>query len=958
MVDGVTLADERMQYALNGIKKAIAAASAAGGASTGTGVGYPIPYFGNLGTTYWRADNSAVSTITIPDGSSQTVEDYNLGTNDDDNLDGGGFVTWWLLPNDCAGFNFKVRPVKKNGKYGRPIPFNFDDVSDEERALGFAERTIRGLQPKWVYDITRATATSTSGAKTHNPVEPTKAARVAPQVTAGATRATSLQAWPNPVGGSPAIGYPPYNFSPRYPLYQNPALPAGQGEALARLDLTNYAPLVVRITAVGAAEKERGGTFYPVTCTCTAGIVGSVTLRGFRVGRKPEDYSKYGKQYRRWRHDLTEDERAAGTFVAKVGPFGRAQAKHTWHVTRIHARSWKDDAEQAIYNELYPALVADCAGPDDISIAFAASPSTDVDSAYHKAKSNSEVSSGRVPGAAADGTITADPDDVSAGQATNWQNAQTSDGSSPSDGGAAGKRRVLAVLAPGEEVDGKLAGFVVTTAPDLATEKDSDALIAFSADIQTPGGGASTAGDANATQAVFIFYRKGDTDSRPNYIRKRVDLNPTDAKAELSFHRKIGRGLHMKKMRLRNGISKVDTDLKTQTGGGLTSGLFVAGQTGGAYTDTDAHTGISSVVIADADPGNPESAKAPLKATIGNVGVGGLPVIPKRGIVFVTRKGVTSSPGSLPASDAPTSGDWRAEKEISLGDEPNLAVIASVVREFTAKLRRKKDHWVGLRLYVKGSATPIDSNVLLYTTVSDLPNSNYGLGHGNYVRGGGFLHSKKDVDGAGSVNKPALDWEYWDNLAGSGATDVDDSSGNPIYWVPALRHLVWKFNGGSPKYLAIKLPKVPPGKRFSVSMRLRSNSGTSDSSTFIARICAKGVGSLTTPALHRGTLLNANTGDFVSATSTVDLGTYSTGTQGLYLVLDRNGTSDDQDFQITDIMMNLGDQPLPWEGAGVEANWNQDPATSTTFTSTDAGSYANAGGGNETVPLGDTDWEP
>lgn len=964
ILDGVTLADERLQYALNGIKKAIAALTTGAG-TAGVGVAYPIPYFPTQGATtyYWQTDNSTHANVPNPadptnPGANIALEDYNKGT-DEDNEDGGALVSWWLIPSDCGTLKGFLKAVKKNGDYGRKIPFAFDDIDDDERAAGFCERTIRGLRPKRVYDLLRATSKPIGGgAPAHNPISPYKAARVCPQPALGNTRDTSMLAWPNPAPGEPAIGYPPYGTTPHYPTYLNPVLPADQGEALARIDLRNYAPLNVRITAVGAAEKDRDGTYYPVTVTFTAGQVDRIVLRGFRVGRKqPENYALYGKTYRRWPFELSATDRDAGTAVLRVGPFGKRQAKQPWHITRIHAQDFKDDIQSKKFTELYPALIGDCAGPDDIGLAFAATPSTDLDSAYHKAKSNSNVSGGRVPGAAADGSITADTDDVSAGQATNWQNAQTSDGSAPSDGGASGARRVLAVLAPGEAVDGKLANFTVTTAPDLATEKDSDAYIRFSSDIQTPAGAASTAGDANATQAVFIFYRQADTDNRANYVRKRVDLNPTDAKAELTFHRKVGRKFHMKKMRLKNGISKVDANLSSQTGGGLTSGVFVAGTTGGAYTDTDAHTGISSVVLTDADSSNNESTKAHINAAIANIGVGGLPVIPKRALIYVSRKGTTSDPGAIP-SDNPTTGDWRLEKEIALGDEPNLATVATVNRIFAVRLRRKKDHWIRMRLYVKGSSTPIDSSSLLYTSESQLPNNNYGHGHGNYVRGGGFLASKKDVDGSGSTAKPGQDWEVWSALDGTGAVDIDSDAADAVYWDQANRRLIWKYNGGSRLYVACKLPKcLPPGKRFTTTMRLRSNSGTSDSSTFIARICSKGVGSLTTPGLHRGVTLNANTGAYVTATSGIDLPNYATGTQGLYLVLDGNGSSDDQDFQLTDVGLFLGNQPLPWEPAGVEANWTLDSATGVTYTNDDAGDYANAGGGNEYDADGDTDWE-
>jgi len=954
ILDGATRADERLGYQLNAIKKQLAQ-SQAGTSRSGT-TSYPIPYFGPASTTYWRPDNATTSSVTLPDGSSQTVDDYNKGT-DEDNEDGAAVVSWWLIPSDCAVLRVNARYVKKNGQYGRVIPFEFGDIDDEERASGFCERTLRGLRPKRVLDIVRAVSLNDAGVKTTNPVSPYKAPRVVPQLAGGVTRDSSMLAWPNPSDPT-AIGYPPYGTSPHYPQYVEQPLPATQGEALARIDLRNYAPLNVRITSVGSADKDRDGTYWPVTVTFTPGQVDRIVLRGFRVGRKtPEDYTKYGKQYRRWPFELSATDRDAGTAVLRAGPFSRRQAKHAWHIVRIHARDYKDDIQSKTLNERYPTLLADCAGPDDIGLAFAASPSTDLDSSYHKAKSNSEVSSGRVPGAAADGSVTADADDVSAGQATNWQNAQTSDGSSPSDGGAAGKRRVLAVLAPGEAVDGKLANFTVTTAPDLATEKDSDAYVRFTAAIQTPSGSASTAGDANATQAVFIFHRQADADSRPNYIRKRVDLNPTDSAAELTFHRKIGRKFKMKKMRLRNGISKVDTTLSAQTGGGLTSGVFVAGTTGGAYVDTDAHTGIGSVSLADADSGNTESNKAHIKCTIVNNGVGGLAVIPKRLQVYVSRKDVTLDPGSIPADD-PTSGDWRLEKELALGDEPNLATVATVTRTFSVKLRRKKDHWIRARLYVKGSSTATDSSSLQYVSGSNLPNVNYGHGRGNWVRGGGFLSSKKDVDGAGATDKPGQDWELWTALDGTGAVDIDDDSADAIYWDQANRRLVWKYNAGSRRYIACKMPKnLPPGKRFAVTMRLRSNSSTADSSTFIARICAKGVGSLTTPGLHRGVNLNANTGEYVSANSIIDLPAYSTGTQGLYLVLDGNGSSDDQDFQVTDIAMFLGNQPLPWEPAGVEANWNNDAATGVTYTDDDAGDYANAGGGNESSADGDLEWE-
>lgn len=965
-LDGLVRPDERLAYVA---EDAAAAAGSGGTASTagGLGVSYPIPWFGSSGLTYWRADNGSVATISLPDGGSQAVSDYGGGT-DEDTEDGASMVTWWRIPSDCETLVIVARVVKKNGKYGRKIRWDFNDITDDERSAAFCERTLRGLRPKRVYDI--LIARSKGASKAVNPPSPFTPSANPPMLAGTPTRDNSMTAWPNPDSDNP-IGYGPYGKrgSPSYPRYENPALSGDETYALARLDLRNYSPLQVRITAVGAAEKDRSGTYYPVTVTFTAGLVDTITLRGFRVGRKnPEDYTKYAKTYKRWRFQLSETDRDAGTAVLRVGPFGPRQAKHTWHITRIHAVDFRDDTQSRKTVEWYPATIGDCAGPDDIGIGFAASPSTDLDSTYHKAKSNSEVSGGRVPGAVADGSVTADTDDVSAGQATNWQNAQTSDGSAPADGGTAGKRRVLAVLGAGEHVDGKLANFTVSTAPDLDTEKADDAYIRFSADIQTTGGAASTAGDANATQAVFIFRREADGAVGTNYIRKRVDLNPTDTVAALTFHRKMGRKFHMVKMRLRNGISKVDTSLSTQTGGGLVSGAFRAGQTsGGAYVDTDAHLGIDNVSVTSTDFDSGESNAASVTVKFDNIGIGGLPVIPKKIFLFVNKRGQSPTtpyvPTSLADARQPSSSSWKFLKQVHVGDESAYVTVANnLQRQVDVPLRRKKTHKFCAAILVKGSNTFLSGNnaqdaaVLSVTGDSELPTGNYAHGNGNLIRGGSFIYSKDDVDAGGANTKPALRWKDFSTTPAtpSSASDIDDSSANNIYWDKTNHCLVVKSGGTRIPACPVKKNLVP-GETITVAVLLKQTGlATLPDVTLQAKLYIwYDDGTTTGWTVVDGTSaviadINISTGAYKMGYSQVTVPSSYTRTKNGQLWLGVAHTPDAQ-MRTTNWMAVRGNQPMTWDAAAAESDWDDGSAatgyTSQTISDNTAGNFdANQGG--------------
>lgn len=983
-MDSVTRADERMGYiAEDALRRAMAAAGD-GTNTVGGGTSYPYPYFGPTDVTYWRADNSVTASITDQNGNTHTNEDYNKGTGED-NVDGASMISWWVIPNDTVRLTIHGYYVKANGTYGRKLRWQFDDITDDEAAGNFCERTLTGLRPGKVFDIVGCRATLSDGSKAPNPVEPDEPSKIPPSTVPAVSLTDSMLAWPNPLG-STAAGYGPYSTYPTY----SPALASPFTAALARIDLRNYALLVPRITNVASPEKEPDGTYYPVTVTYLAGLVDVITIRGFRVGRKgPQDYSLYGKQWKRWRFQLDSTQRDAGTAILKVGPFGPRQAKQPWHLNRIHATDFRDETVQGKrYGEWYPALLADCAGPADINVTFAATPSTDLDSAYQKAKANSGTQTGRVPGASADGSVTADTDDVLGTQATNYQNAQTSDGSNSTDTGTpAGKRRVLGVLAPGEVVDGKLAGFSIVTEPDLQTEKEHDAFVRFSANIQTPAGAASTAGDANATQAVFIFYREDDADARENYIRKRVDLNPSDDMAECTFHRKIGRKYHMKKMRLKNGISKVDTDLKTYTGTGVTSGKWVAGQdSGGAYVGTDAISGIGSgtpgtggvtLAVATGDTSNDETHKAHFTVSIVNQGwtgtaPGTLPVIPKRLVVYVSKKGATSDPGSLPTApnDTPSSGNWRVEKIINLRADHDLVRIATVTHQFSMKLRRNKQHWIKCRLYVAGDDTPRDQTTSTsYTAKTDLPVKNYAHGHKNMLPNSGFLFSERDYDNAaGSVNVLGRRWAV--DIAGTPAKINNTIKTTDPYWDDPNHRLVWKDAGssGRPAYGKTKR-LLQPGETLTCPVLLAADAGLAVTLTIqIEVVKVNDSNDFTGPAWGAETTvwgpqtITATAADYGSTfeqfyvqdtvSSPLQLGA----NQSLYWKITVSGQTNTHFVYIDNAVLARGDQVVSWDSQSQEetALENNAPAAATaSYATTSASTWdAGAGGGNNEIPSG------
>jgi hypothetical protein len=719
--DGITKADERTGYML---EDALARARASADDDTqggGGGVDYPIPYFGAGGTDYWQMD-----AIRDDDDTGKTVTMY------------------WLIPAETYRLEVTYRYLKKDGTaYNKKRRWRTADISDDDRMNGLLEWTQDGLKPNRKLDIIQARAFLGKRRSEDQAANPPEGGTVQTVPAAGNDTL---------IAGSPYDGQGGYGSSG-----------AGLGAALARIVSGEYLLAEPRITAIGAAEKEEDGVYWPITFTYNANTCRTLAVWYRRCGKKNSvtgvsTSTTYGRIKRKKFEDLTEAEQTAGTCIRYIGPFIERQARKTWHIVRIRATSYLNDDAPRRIKEFYPILDADLStAANDTSPANSAAP---------------------IPGR-----------DASFGSGT------------PENPNGVSAAAMLAILSQVEDVNGSIpsSGFSIDTAPDLATEKDGDAYIRWQGTIKGPDGVTTiTAAEANATEAVFVFMTKKAFDDFGNdpkyYKRDRAQLEPTDQTVGGEKHRKIGRRLKLIKVVLRNALSRVATDLTSFTGGPVVSGLFVAGHTTGGYVETDANLYLNTVQCIQLDSG--ESNKAHFNASMNNAGFGGvIPVIPKTIEVFVSKKGQTTDPGALPAAGTtPTAGSgWRLAKTIKTKDEPELATLGTVTRQFQIAMRRKKAHFIKLRVWVAGSATPVDQTTSTsYTTTSELPNDNYAHGNQNMVTGGAFLFSRQDFDTANNPDSGKLGKQWRTSPSRASVVNyIDDTTSNPRWDKPnhALRFI-------------------------------------------------------------------------------------------------------------------------------------------------------------------------
>lgn len=1000
--DGVTRADERL---LSGTAATASTTSATGtGGAGGGAVSYPVPWFGPSDNQYWHVNNDTTTSVVDDTGGTHVVEDANKES--EARNTGGSCVSWWLLPTDCTKLVVIAYVITKHGKYGDRIRWAFDDITDAEAAAGFCERTLTGLDPAKVYDIVIARSINDTGAKAVNPPEPFEASWLPPMTGSTPTRVASLAAWPNPVAGSPAIGYGPYST---YPEYAGPAganrrtnypLEDPETYALARIDCTNYSSMQPRVVAVGPAIKHHDGVYYSVDFKYVAGIVDKLHIWLRRVGLKTAgvtDYKRYGKIKRVPLDELTDAERDAGTCTRLIGPFTRHQARQTWHIVRINAVEFRGEAQSKRLREWYPADPLQVAGFDHVTGNEATSGTltygtelTGVVYSIPNAGAWPDTVGGPIPGAAAS-LAEADYGDLAGTQATDSINAQGRfNGTTFGQGG-----RVLGVFRTVQTIDGRAGGVTITSQPDTATERDDDAWITFSAPILNEAGAASTAAETNAAEGVHKFMRKDQWPGnaaynaapatyRPFVHHAIVTLDGTDTKVETTITgKKMGKRFVYIETVLRNAISKSRVDsagnvVAVSTAGAITAGTtrlnFTAGRNANAtYVGPNADDGIAGVQVTSASFDTGESNMGSATVQFNNIGVSAdgdgdaleatTAVIPKQILFYLNRR--TSEPPSgafAPATLAqalnPGAGsEWRLVKDPHVADEFEYARLATgLTRQVHFTARRKRQHWACAVIIVKGSTTPVSGTMLaLSRNSSELPNDNYAHGNGNQVVGGTFLFSRQDFGTAFFPGDHRLGkhW-YITPKKNDMASIIDDSATNPR-WDPSRHCLRFLGTGSSTVtvtgYTLLK-KALEPGGILSDSFLARTNGFASGAivSFTVGKADAAGVftavstGFTITPALITAYRAGVLFGGQIFIDSSFSLAA----NENLWLKIDVTITSPGSTngaVEMDNIMQVRGNQLLSYDFSPSESDDLSNTTTASAYSDSSAASIDAAGGG-------------
>jgi len=886
IVAGGIKADELLGFQL---RDAVAAGNAAieslsGGSST------PVPYFGPGGVTYWV-----------------------LNAIQDDDTDGNTCTMQWLVPIGTDKLTLFYKYIKANGNYGKLKKYVENDFTESEISSGFVEFTMPGIKANKSFDILKAVAKG-DGARATNPMSD-------PDPSTLASGAADVGTAPASTGG-----FPPGSFTP-----------ALSSAVLARVISGDYTPAVMRVTDVGTPLREPDGIYYPVTVQFTAGsYVQDIKLRYQRCGKRRTsggsgatgqntiDLTIYGKpKFTPW-YEVSDAERAAGSCEINVGPFTRAQARKTWHITRVRARSVVDEKNgDKIVKEKYPAADADMAtAPNDLS------PGNAVTTASYP--SAFVAGAGSIPGIDATAT-NGTPDNPGA--------TDTAQGA------------MLAVLTPQQPVTSTpsepASGDVVRNTPDLATEKDNDAIIELRCYVDDSNNSAK-AQDVNASEVVFILARDGEEADQTKWKRFVVALEEDDTHAILQFHRRIGTRWNWIKNVLRNSTSRT-----TST---VTNYEFQAGNT--AYAGVNAIQALSIGTIGTGSNSDDDAGMFRFNVPLVNTAVAAtdnLPAIPKRLYIFKNRKGTApSSVGSfdLAGGTKPETGDtnWVLDQVIGLRDQPILATAGTHNIAVTIKTRRKKT----VKYYAAVSAVGDDelenSTVGSYDTNTDLPVTNYAHGTKNIIRGGSFVFSKEDASG-GAADEPARKWEDWTGGTFSG-TDIDSGTTTNVYWEKADHRLRLVDNKNA--VIACKIKKIlVPGDVYTLSMLVRAQGALGLSESFSLQLYYNngggGTGTILASAVTISVTAPGSGSDYKLIAFQFTMPSFTI-REELWVVFTRTTALASQfgDIVVDNWMLVRGNQALTWDSSGPEDDWETVAAASTTYSDTGSGDVdANAGGGND-----------
>lgn len=544
---------------------------------------------------------------------------YNVTSAEDDDKPGIYCLAVFDVPKDTMGLKIKYCYVKADGTYGRVRWFPSYRLDDTERAAGRVEIQFGPLRPKKArdnytrIDIVRLVAVKRAAKDVGNPPL-TQDDRRGKGTTPAYTPPTL------PVDPSGAWGDYSIPYANQIPGDSDPL-------TMGTILTGEYITGSPRILDVDPPKKEVDGVYYPVKIATTENVedlMVSVRFGVYRVGTKAGGANTYSRRIPTPRHELTEEEReelSTNGFVwVDVGPL---KANKKYHIKWIRARYSldPDDSGAKVVRHRHPLPVFS----GDVDLTQDYLPQDIVD--------------GQTPGVqhSRDNVTSVDPlgaliDPVPGGDADD-----------PPLTDPAG---FLAVLAPTGDItdppSNPDSSDIITNTPDLATEKDKDAIIVlrvwaaegnrakYAIDPLDPT--MITWSEANVNRAAVVIKTLLPDGVTYKQRRHGIDIEDPDAVfVDITFHRQIGKGLVWVK-----NVSLNEADRSTSSTIDL---AFTAGQTGDG---SDIAGSFVLDVTGDADDNR--QADATISWTNGTT-----PAIPKR-IVILRAK--TDPPGTAPATNA------------------------------------------------------------------------------------------------------------------------------------------------------------------------------------------------------------------------------------------------------------------------------------------------------------------
>lgn len=574
---------------------------------------------------------------------------YNVTSAEDDDKPGIYCLAVFDVPKDTMGLKIKYCYVKADGTYGRVRWFPSYRLDDTERAAGRVEIQFGPLRPKKArdnytrIDIVRLVAVKRAAKDVGNPPL-TQDDRRGKGTTPAYTPPTL------PVDPSGAWGDYSIPYANQIPGDSDPL-------TMGTILTGEYITGSPRILDVDPPKKEVDGVYYPVKIATTENVedlMVSVRFGVYRVGTKAGGANTYSRRIPTPRHELTEEEReelSTNGFVwVDVGPL---KANKKYHIKWIRARYSldPDDSGAKVVRHRHPLPVFS----GDVDLTQDYLPQDIVDGQTPGVQHSRDNVTGVDPlGALIDPVPGGDADDPPLTDPAGF----------------------LAVLAPTGDItdppSNPNSSDIITNTPDLATEKDKDAIIVlrvwaaegnrakYAIDPLDPT--MVTWSEANVNRAAVVIKTLLPDGTTYKQRRHGIDIEDPDAVfVDITFHRQIGKPLVWVK-----NVSLNEADRSASSTIDLS---FTAGQTGDG---SDIAGSFVLDVTGDADDNR--QADATISWTNGAT-----PAIPKR-IVILRAK--TDPPGTAPATTAEkingVPGVWKVVFKKSLKADSNELMTPSV----------------------------------------------------------------------------------------------------------------------------------------------------------------------------------------------------------------------------------------------------------------------------------------